>query len=658
MKIFAMSHRPSIRTGRIAARTAALAAAFGLAFMACAARPVIADEASARDTAAFPSLPVPPDVEEAVRRDLAAGAPPVRPAPDAADGNLPPPDLPDITLAAELEPKTNPARAGMTGGGFHLDLPELPAVVVSVEQPVRAAHSLRLDLDEAGLRERLERTRAKTRLSNAQIDSFVAAYAARDYRPFWLDGDDNVSVTPEAERLAAILADSAADGLNPARLLARLPAIRKGVVPADQRAETDIAFSLAAWLYAHDARGGRLEPVRLSSLLTPELDIPLPQAVLEKLAQVSPHGFEAALEGYQPPHPAYRALRRELARLRQELERPVLTGSIAGAEGAPHPSGALPANWMEGPALQRGKADSRVPMLRTRLGMPASASNLYDDELITAVKEFQRANELTVNGRITPRTRAALENSLSPANPADAKPDRHALAAAIIANMERWRWLPRDLGKTHIFVNVPDFRLRLMHAGVVTFETRVIVGKPQTQTPIFSDEMEHLIVNPSWHVPPSILKKEFLPNMARDPGYAARRGYEVVRRGNSISIRQPPGERNALGHVKFMFPNRHSVYLHDTPTRHLFASETRAFSHGCVRVQNPFSLAEKLLGAQGFSEAQLRGMVGRGERMIRLDEKIPVHLTYFTVFVDESGVLQQRRDLYGHDGRLRAALAL
>ena len=158
----------------------------------------------------------------------------------------------------------------------------------------------------------------------------------------------------------------------------------------------------------------------------------------------------------------------------------------------------------------------------------------------------------------------------------------------IIANMERWRWLPRDLGPPHHRQRAGVSAVRVIRDGKVVHEARVIVGKPESPTPIFSHTMEFVIVNPSWNVPPSILKKEFLPGLAADPDYAARRGYVVTRTaGGSISVRQPPGERNALGWIKFMFPNKHSVYLHDTPKRRLFAGERRAFSHGCVRVEQP-----------------------------------------------------------------------
>jgi murein L,D-transpeptidase YcbB/YkuD len=158
-------------------------------------------------------------------------------------------------------------------------------------------------------------------------------------------------------------------------------------------------------------------------------------------------------------------------------------------------------------------------------------------------------------------------------------------------------------------------------------------------------------------VPPSILKNEFLPRLAADPLYAAKRGYEVIRRNGQIAVRQPPGERNALGFIKFMFPNQHAVYLHDTPNRGLFSAERRAFSHGCVRVDQPFRLADVVLGA-AWSESRLRSLIGRGERTINLPERLPVHLTYFTTTVDERGALRSIEDLYGVNRRVRVALGL
>jgi murein L,D-transpeptidase YcbB/YkuD len=199
--------------------------------------------------------------------------------------------------------------------------------------------------------------------------------------------------------------------------------------------------------------------------------------------------------------------------------------------------------------------------------------------------------------------------------------------------------------------------LSLKQGEDVLHTARVVVGKPESPTPIFSDRMRFLVVNPSWTMPPSILKKEALPNLAADPDYYAKRGYEVIRRGDRVTVRQPPGERNALGHIKFMFPNDHSVYLHDTPSRGLFGRDARAFSHGCVRVDQPFRLAEAVLGGD-WTERRLRGMVGRGERTINLNQPLPIHLTYFTAYVGEDGRLRLRDDLYGFSRRLRVAMGL
>jgi murein L,D-transpeptidase YcbB/YkuD len=167
--------------------------------------------------------------------------------------------------------------------------------------------------------------------------------------------------------------------------------------------------------------------------------------------------------------------------------------------------------------------------------------------------------------------------------------------------------------------------------------------------------MDHAVVNPSWTIPPSIMKKEILPGLAADPFYAERRGYQVIRRGDRLVVRQPPGERNALGFIKFMFPNDHAVYLHDTPNRGLFARSQRALSHGCVRVDQPFRLADAVLGDR-WTEERLRGMIGKGERHITLSRKLPVHLTYFTLLVDDSGTVRQFDDLYGHNRKIRQAL--
>jgi len=622
-------------------------------------------------------LPAPPDTAEATTRDLAAGAvegSPVReealtrkPGPDVkldlpeppeavarfdqpeAPVELALPDLPQPDSATEFASiAVAPAASEMT-----LGLPELPKIELALAP-------LRLDLTEEKLVALLQPARQKFNLKPAELQSFAAAYAMRDFHAVWLKGEGvDLVVSGKAAALREALTGADKSGLDASRLLAALPEIRSGKVPAEKHIDTDIGFSLAAFLYARDLRGGRVEPSRLSSLATPSLELPDAREVLLKIAAAEPTTVGDAILAFEPQHAGYQRLKGALAKLREELAAPVLTGSVAGIGDAPQSKPSLPAHWLDGPQLAFDKSDARVPMLRQRLGLAPDAGDIYDNDLRKAVMGFQRANGLKANGVITPKTRAALENPASAINESERKPDNNAKLVAILANMERWRWLPTDLGKLHVFVNVADYDLKVFDDNKKIHETRVIVGRPQTQTPIFSDAMEHVIVNPSWGVPPSIIKKEFLPKMAADPEYAAKRGYTVVRRGNQISIRQPPGAKNALGYIKFIFPNQHSVYLHDTPNRNLFQAEARAFSHGCVRVHQPFSLAEKLLQPSlGYSETDLKGMIGRGERMIKLKEKIPVHLTYFTLSVNEAGEIEQHKDIYGHDARMRAALRL
>lgn len=622
-------------------------------------------------------LPALPDTTEATTRDLATGAVESTPVREEAAAGKPEPgmklDLPeppeavawfdqpeapvDLALPDLPQPDSATEFASIAAKPavpeMVLDLPDLPKVDLALAP-------LRLDLTEEKLVALLQSARQKFNLKPAELESFAAAYATRDFHALWLRGEGaDLVVSEKAAALREALTGVDRSGLDASRLLAVLPDIRSGKVPAEKHVETDIGFSLAAFLYARDLRGGRVDPSRLSSLTTPSLELPEARTVLLNLAAAEPASVGDAILAFEPQHAGYQRLKGALARLREELAAPVLTGSVAGIGDAPQTKPSLPAHWLDGPQLAFDKPDARVPMLRQRLGLAPDAGDVYDADLRKAVMGFQRANGLKANGVLTPKTRAALENPASAINESERKPDNNAKLVAILANMERWRWLPADLGKLHVFVNVADYDLKVFDEGRAIHETRVIVGRPQTQTPIFSDAMEHVIVNPSWGVPPSIIKKEFLPKMAADPEYAAKRGYTVVRRGNQISIRQPPGAKNALGYIKFIFPNQHSVYLHDTPNRNLFQAEARAFSHGCVRVHQPFSLAEKLLQPSlGYSEADLKGMIGRGERMIKLKEKIPVHLTYFTLSVNEAGEIEQHKDIYGHDARMRSALRL
>jgi murein L,D-transpeptidase YcbB/YkuD len=242
-----------------------------------------------------------------------------------------------------------------------------------------------------------------------------------------------------------------------------------------------------------------------------------------------------------------------------------------------------------------------------------------------------------------------------------APPRRGESIDTIVINMERWRWLPRDMGKAHVIVNIPDYMLRVVKDGHLHWQTRVVVGKPNLQTPLLSGQMKYITVNPTWNVPPSIINNEYLPALAQDPTVLDRMGLKLVNnRDGSVHIYQPPGDGNALGRVRFNFPNRFLVYQHDTPDKHLFAHDTRAYSHGCMRVQDPPKYAEVLLNlvrpTEGWTAERIKRMYGSAEVDIQFPTTIPVNLTYQTAFVDDEGKLQIRRDIYGYDGRMQSAI--
>jgi murein L,D-transpeptidase YcbB/YkuD len=252
------------------------------------------------------------------------------------------------------------------------------------------------------------------------------------------------------------------------------------------------------------------------------------------------------------------------------------------------------------------------------------------------------------------KTELARQRGRSKDRP-NAVPIRSTTIDTIIANMERWRWLPRDLGQAYVMVNIPDFTLRVVDHEKTAWSTRIVAGKPgKMSTPLLSETMKSITINPTWSVPPSIIRNEYLPALREDPDALTRIGLKVSRNDDgSIRIYQPPGERNALGRIRFNFPNKFLVYQHDTPNKELFAKNERAFSHGCMRVQNPEKYAEVLTSISQPTEAltadRVRRFFGTNERNINLKNPIPVHVTYQTAFVDETGTLQIRLDIYGRD---------
>ena len=237
----------------------------------------------------------------------------------------------------------------------------------------------------------------------------------------------------------------------------------------------------------------------------------------------------------------------------------------------------------------------------------------------------------------------------------EAKETTSATADTVIANMERWRWMPHQLAATYVMVNLPDYTLKVVQNGKTVWTTKIVVGKPGDHaTPLLTETMKYITVNPTWNVPPSIIKNEYLPALARDPNALTRIGLQMTHDKNgAIRIFQPPGDRNALGRIRFNFPNKFLVYQHDTPDKKLFALSARAYSHGCMRVQNPDDYAEVLLGItqpdEHYTVAKIRSMYGSTERNISLKQHIPVYITYQTAFTDDAGKVQARADIYGLD---------
>jgi len=325
-----------------------------------------------------------------------------------------------------------------------------------------------------------------------------------------------------------------------------------------------------------------------------------------------------------------------------------------------------------GPSLHADQPDPRLPLLRIRLmlshdldDLPLNAPPKMLSEDIAALKRFQRRHGLKPDGVLGDETLAALNVPVA------------VRLRQIELNLERWRWLPKQLGRRYLLVNIADFRVSVVEDGKTVLEMPAVVGNSYRKTPVFSASMSYLEFAPYWYVPPTILKEDKLPEIRRDPGYLARHHYEVVGWDGTTPLdptaidwqgvdeenfpgllRQKPGPWNALGRVKFMLPNAHAVYLHDTPDRRLFWQRQRSFSSGCIRVEKPLELASYLLAEQGWSRADVRAaMHGDAPLRVDLERRLPVHVLYWTAWVDEDGLLHFRDDVYGRDVDLDIALA-
>ncbi|OED42394.1 hypothetical protein AB833_07055 [Chromatiales bacterium (ex Bugula neritina AB1)] len=481
-------------------------------------------------------------------------------------------------------------------------------------------------------------------------EELARIYQQRGYAPLWIQKG---KMTFTSKAVLKKLSSAQLLGLDASKYYSRLLSQLSASKNPQHRFQFEIIMTDALYTYFDDVAHGNLRQNDASSgwnLKEGNIDV---RAITTEFFTGN-HSFRQTIDALEPDHPRYKGLLKALH-----------SHYVMAAAGG----------WTEfpnGPALEYDESDSRIPVLKQRLQQSGDLAETHvdgDEKFNLAVFEgltnFQNRHGLQPDGVLGPKTVAELNVPL------------HKRISQIHMNLDRWRWLTRSDKQSNIIVNVPGYDLDVTLHGELAMTMKVVVGKPGNRTPLFSDEMEHLVVNPSWYVPSSITR-ELLPRELARPGYLARNRFEALSLATEESVslasldmhdkhpnnflsnyrlRQLPGKSNALGDIKFMFPNDYSIYLHDTNAKNLFDKTERAYSHGCVRLEKPFALAKLLLQHDGRSAAQIDTLLGqKSTTTLVLDRHVPVHLTYQTAWVDGNGKTHFRPDIYGHDKKAGESL--
>ncbi|SPJ22825.1 L,D-transpeptidase family protein [Palleronia abyssalis] len=479
----------------------------------------------------------------------------------------------------------------------------------------------------------------------AEDEALSAFYRESNFEPLWVGND--AGDTARREALLAVIGKASLHALPEGRYdtdrIRRMMADAKTV---RDRGKLDVELSRLFLRFASDISTGVLEPNRVVPAIKRASPEDKRLELLRELSRARPHGF---MDSLTPHSHEYTRLVRERLRLVDAIQN--------GTWGEP----------VQASRVEQGDSGADVIRLRDRLiamgYLGRSATQVFDATMRRAVEAFQLDHGLQVDGIVGGKTREELNTSPS-----------ERLGSVLVA-MERERWMNVDRGDRHIWVNLTDFHAQIIVDGEVFFETKSVIGKnvSDRETPEFSDEMDHMVINPYWYVPRSIIVGEYLPNLRRNP-YAHgqldiinSRG-QIVNRGRGFSqfsarsfpysMRQKPGPQNALGRVKFMFPNKYNIYLHDTPAQSLFQQNVRAFSHGCIRLDDPYEFGYALLSMQTDDPEGLfnRHLNSGNNTRVNLDQPLPVHLVYRTAISKPGGGMEYRDDIYGRDARILSAL--